>query len=145
MLAAVASIFATAEVALGQTVADSAKKWGLLGTWSVDCSKPASGSNSYLTYTAREGRVYHEREFGDRRDANAVLLAKITNDNSIELLIRFEGLSQTRQFVMMKGSDGRIRAKWNRNVDTGEYSIKDGKLVGSGAESVWQKRCPVKR
>jgi hypothetical protein len=72
-------------------------------------------------------------------------LAKITNDNSIELLIRFEGLSQTRQFVMMKGSDGRIRAKWNRNVDTGEYSIKDGKLVGSGAESVWQKRCPVKR
>ena len=103
-----------AEGAAAQSVADTATRWGLIGTWALDCSMPASGSNGYLTYAVRgAGKVAHEREFGDRRDTNDVQQARTGIDGTLDLVVHFPVLNQTRKFTMMMGSDRRIRALAN--------------------------------
>jgi hypothetical protein len=135
------AILAAPEASLAQTVADTASKWGLLGTWRLDCSQSPSRSDGELKYVVRGGKLFHDREFGDARDSSPVMSATRKTDGSLELVVNFVSLSQTRQFSFMKGSDGRIRAISNRNVDTNEYSIKDGKFTSNGNSPPWQTRC----
>ena len=133
-------VLATSE-ACAETVAQTASKWGLLGTWRLDCSKPASRSDGALQYVVRAGKLFHDREFGDSRDSSAVILATAKADGSLEIVVNFVSLSQTRQFSFMKGRDGRIRTFSNRNVDTDEYSIKDAKFTTNGNPTPWQTHC----
>ncbi len=135
------AVLATTEASLAQTVAQTASRWGLLGSWKLDCSKPASRSNGDLQYVVRGGKLFHDREFGDARDSSSVMSATTKADGSITLVVSFVSFSQTRQFSFIKGSDGRIRAISNRNVDTNEYSIKDGKFTANGNDTPWQARC----
>jgi hypothetical protein len=135
------AVLAMPEASLAQTVADTASKWGLLGTWRLNCGVPASRSDGELKYVVRGGKLYHDREFGDARDSSQVTSATRKPDGSLELVVKFDSLSQTRQFSFMKGSDGRIRAISNRNVDTNEYTIKDGKFTSNGNSPPWQTRC----
>jgi hypothetical protein len=135
------AVLATPEASLAQTVADTASKWGLLGTWRLDCSTSPSRSDGALQYVVRGGKLYHDREFGDARDSSQVMSATRKADGSLELVVKFDSLSQTRQFSFIKGSDGRIRAISNRNVDTNEYTIKDGKFTANGNTPPWQTRC----
>jgi hypothetical protein len=137
------AVLATTEASLAQTVAETASKWGLVGTWRLDCSTPASRSNGDLQYVVRGGKLFHDREFGDARDSNVVVSATRKTNGSLEIAVNFVSFSppQTRQFAFVKGSDGRIRAVSNRNVDTNEYSIKDGKFSANGNDTPWQTRC----
>jgi hypothetical protein len=137
------AVLVTTEASLAQTVAETASKWGLLGTWRLDCTKPASRSDGALQYVVRGGKLFHDREFGDARDSSSVILATTKADGSLEIVVSFVSFSppQTRQFAFTKGSDGRIRAISNRNVDTNEYSIRDGKFTANGNTPPWQTRC----
>ena len=137
----VLAVLASTEAALAETVAQTASRWGLLGTWRLDCSKPASRSDGALQYVVRGGKLFHDREFGDARDSSSVVLATTKADGSIEIVVAFVSLSQTRQFSFTKGVDGRIRAISNRNVDTDEYSIRSGKFTANGNTPPWQTRC----
>jgi hypothetical protein len=124
-------------------VVETASNWGLLGTWRLDCSKPASRSDGALQYVVRGGKLFHDREFGDARDSNVVVSATRKANGSLEIAVNFVSFSppQTRQFSFVKGSDGRIRAISNRNVDTNEYSIRDGKFTANGNAPPWQTHC----
>src|SRR6187431_204849 len=63
------ALAAPVHAAQAQSIAETLSRWGLLGTWALDCSKPASSSNGNLSYaTRRAGQVSHERDFGDRQD-----------------------------------------------------------------------------
>ena len=137
----VLAILATCQATLAQraqTAAESASQWGLLGTWRLDCNTPASSADSDLSYVVREGQLFHDREFGNARDSSVVNAATILPDGSIELVVTFASLAQTRQFSLTKGGDGRIRALSNRKVDTEEYTVRDGKFTGNGNDSPWQ-------
>jgi hypothetical protein len=135
------AVLAAPADSFAQTVAETASKWGLLGTWRLNCSAPASRSDGELKYVIRGGKLYHDREFGDARDSSQVTSATRKADGTLELVVKFDSLSQTRQFSFIKGSDGRIRAVSNRNVDTNEYTIKDGKFTSNGNIPPWQTRC----
>jgi len=135
------AVLAAPEVSFAQTNAQTAASWGLLGIWRLDCSKPMSKSNPNLSYVVRSGKLFHDRDFSDARDSSPVMSVIRKADGSLELLVNFTSLSQTRQFSFTKGSDGRIRAKSNRNVDTNEYTIKDGKFTATGNTPPWQSRC----
>ena len=137
----IVAALATSEASQAQTVAETASKWGLLGTWRLDCSKPASRSDGDLKYVVRGGKLFHDREFGDARDSSSVMAATRKADGSIEIVVNFVSVSQTRQFSLMKGSDGRIRALSSRDVNTNQYSIKGGKFTANGNPSPWQTRC----
>ena len=69
------------------------------------------------------------------------MAASAKPDGSLELTIPFASISQTRQFAFIKGTDGRVRAIYNKNVDTGEYTIRDGKFTANGNSAPWQTRC----
>ncbi len=135
------AVLAGVQPVFAQTVAQTASSWGLIGTWRLDCSRSLSRDNPDLSYTVRGGKLFHDRDFGDAKDSSPVNTATRKADGSLELVVSFGSLSQTRQFSFIRGSDGRIRAVSNRNVDTDEYSIRDGKFTSNGKSTPWQTRC----
>jgi hypothetical protein len=135
------AVLVTSEVSFAQSNAETATKWGLLGSWKVDCNAPTNRQDPTVAYAVREGRLFHDRDFGDAKDSSPVVLATRKPDGAIELVVTFTSLKQTRQYSLTKGSDGRARALSNRNVDTNDYSVRNGKFTANGNETPWQARC----
>lgn len=128
--------------ASAETVAQTASKWGLIGSWALDCSlAPDRSKGALLAYeVAPGGRVVHRRNFGDVKDENQVVGAAVSSNGMLNLRVSFPGLKQTREYGMMKQPDGTIRAMYNRNAKE-EYSIKDGNFTANGNPSPAQHKC----
>jgi hypothetical protein len=128
--------------ASADTVAETAKQWGLIGPWSLDCSLPPDHANgAILTYEIGDGeRLIYRRDFGDSRDEGEVLSATVSTDGVLNLRVYLPSVKQTREFGMKRLSDGNIRAVYNRN-DKNHYSIKDGKFTANGKPTPVQHRC----
>lgn len=135
------ALLAATEAVPAQTIADTARTWGLLGTWRLDCSKPLSSSNPDLKYVVRDGKVHHDREFGNTRDSSLVASLKAKSDGTLEIIVNFTSLSQVREFTFTKGAENRIRATSNRDVNTNTYSVRNGKFIANGNDTPWQTRC----
>jgi len=127
--------------AVAQSNVEMARSWGLLGTWRLECGKPTSRENPDLKYVVRDGKLFHDRDFGDTTDSQPVIVATRRPDDSLELVVRFDGFHQTRQFIFVHGRNDSLRAINNRDVDSGELSIRDGKFTASGEPTPWQFRC----
>jgi hypothetical protein len=138
-----AGLLAVPSAVAAQNQAEVASRWGLIGTWAIDCRKPASDDNPHLTYVIRRaGEVTYERDFGgDRRDVNRVEQLEMAAGGGLELVVSYPDLTQTRRHILMMGRDGRTRATSNSNPDGSEPSIREGKYTGSGEETPWQTRC----
>ncbi|MDE2378639.1 MAG: hypothetical protein KGM94_15310 [Bradyrhizobium sp.] len=117
-------------------------KWGLLGSWSVDCAlRPDRDKGALLTYEIRpDGRVMYRRNFGDARDENEVVAASIEPDGQLDILVFFPSLHQTREFGLKLQHDGSLRAIYNRS-QRGDYTIRDGRFVRTGEQTPAQHRC----
>ncbi|TPQ38192.1 hypothetical protein C2U70_09525 [Bradyrhizobium guangdongense] len=117
-------------------------KWGLLGSWAIDCSlRPDHDKGALLTYEIKpDGRVMYRRNFGDARDENEVVAASTDADGMLNIMVFFPSLHQTREFGLKLLKDGTLRAIYNRN-QRGDYSIKDGKFVRTGQPTPAQSRC----
>ena len=140
LVAALLGILVAAGTSFGETPADAAAGWGLLGTWRLDCSVEADRSDPDLTFVVRDGQLFHDRKWGDGSDSSAVIAASITPDGGFSVTVKLDSLKQTRQWSYIKQS-GRIRAMSNRNVDDDQYSIRDGKFTANGNASPWQTHC----
>src|ERR1700730_11936407 len=137
-----AGLLAVRGAAAAQNQAEVASSWGLIGTWAVDCRKPANDDNPHLTYVIRRaGEVTYERDFGDRRDVNRVEQLKIAASGGLELVVSYPKLTQSRRQVLIMGRDGRMRATSNSNPDGSDPSITEGKFTVNGEETPWQTRC----
>jgi hypothetical protein len=115
--------------ATAETVAETARKWGLIGPWSLDCSvAPDKTQGAVLAYEiARDGRVVHRRNFGRATDENPVVSAEVSGDGMLNLRVFFPKLKQTREYGLVLQPDGTLRTIYNRSPN-GEYTIKDGKF-----------------
>jgi len=142
-VAAFIALIALAQPASGQTIAETMHRWGLTGTWAIDCSQPPSRQNGYLSYVPKTGGgVSHRRDFGGgQADAFDIEWATIGADGMIELIVHFHSFSQTRKWSMMKASDGRTKTMVNSRTDSTDYSIRNGRFVQSGDDVPWQTRC----
>jgi hypothetical protein len=140
-LAILFSLTLTLEVS-AETVAQTARKWGLIGSWSLDCSLPVdSNKGTVLAYViASDGRVLHRRNFGDRTDEGEVITTEVSRDGMLKLRVFFPSLKQTREYGLVMQPDGTIRAMYNRN-QKGEYTIRDGKFTASGNPTPPQHKC----
>ena len=95
--------------ARAETVAETLARWGLLGTWATDCSRPPSQANHRLSYVARAGgRAFHERNFGNTRDSREIRAAALRPGGLIEVVADFGALGGVRKWTMIKDADGRI-------------------------------------
>ena len=138
---ALAGLLAAASASFADTPADLARDWGLLGVWRLDCTVKASRGDPDLKYVVRDGKLYHERDWGDGGDSSEIISAKLTPEGGIDLTVKFTSLGQTREFIDVKQDEQHIHAIMSRNVDNNEYSIRDGKFVDSGRVPPMQTHC----
>lgn len=128
-----------------QTAAEAAKDWGLLGSWMTDCNlQPSEGSRN--SYVVRGAQLFLDRDFGPQNGglvSDAITDAKVQPDGTIDLTVYFASVTppQTRRNSMVRGSDGRIRMWTNLNLNTGEYSVRDGVLTHNGKPTPSLVRC----
>lgn len=142
VVAIVSSLF-IASPASAATVAELAIKWGLIGTWALDCSVDADrGNGARLSYVARGGKVFHNRDFGDVKDSQEVTSVRINSDNTLELVVWYTALKQKRQVTMMKVDRDALRAVSNREIGTDNYTVHNSKFTANGRETPVQNRCP---
>jgi|SRR5437762_5353409 hypothetical protein len=128
--------------ARAETVAETASQWGLIGSWSLDCSlAPDPGKGAVLTYEiAPDGRVVHLRNFGDTTDESEVAAADVSPNGVLNLRVFFPKLKQTREYGLLMQPDGTLRAIYNRNQKH-QYTIRDGKFTANGNPTPPQHRC----
>jgi len=128
--------------ASAETIAEIASKWGLIGTWSLDCSLPPDrGQGTVLAYaTTPDGGVVHRRNFGDATDENPVVSAKVSPNGMLNLRVFFTSFKQTREYGLLMQPDGSMRAIYNRN-EKKQYTIKDGKFTVGGKPTPPQYKC----
>jgi hypothetical protein len=131
-----------APCAFAETVTETASKWGLIGSWSQDCSlAPDLNKGTVLSYLIVGGdRLVHRRNFGNASDDNEVVGAKVSADGMLNLRVLYPSIKQAREFGLMKQPDGSIRAMYNRS-QKGEYTIKDGKFTADGNPTPPQYKC----
>ena len=143
VLLAVLALLLPVQAALAETPAEAARRWGLLGTWRYNCNAPPDKNDSVLAYIVRNNRLYHDRNWGDGTDSSLISNATIRPDGTLDLLITFTSLSQTRQNIIRKMPDGGVLTLVSRNVDNDEYTIRDGKAVGATKLLPLLTRCSV--
>ena len=127
--------------ASAETVAQAVRNWGLIGSWSRDCSlKPGRDQNTLLIYEIMaDERVVHRRDFGDTTDESEVVSAKVSKDGTLNLGVFFPNLKQTRQYGFVLQPDRTMRATYNRAKN--EYTIKDGKFTADGNPTPALHKC----
>jgi len=125
-----------------ETIADTAKQWGLIGPWSLDCSLPPDHARgAVLSYDIANGnRLMYRRDFGDAQDQAEVLSATVSGDGTLNLRVYFPSLKQTREYGMKHLDDASIRSVYNRN-EQNQYSIRDGKFAANGKPTPAQHKC----
>ena len=131
-----------APMAGAETLVATIIDWGLPGSWAIDCSlRPDRDNGAVLTYEVRpDGRVMYRRNFGDIIDENEVVAAATDADGLLNIMVFFPSLHQTREFGLALQEDGSLRAIYNRG-ERGDYTIRDGKFVRTGAPTPAQHRC----
>jgi len=135
-------LLALASGASAETVSQTARKWGLIGSWAVDCSVPRDKSDPLISYeVTADDRVMLRRDFGTGQDEQEVSSAEIAAGDVLILRIFFPAFQQTRINGIAKQPDGSIRAIYNRHEEKDEYSIRDGKFVASGKPTVALRQC----
>jgi hypothetical protein len=131
--------------ALGQTSSEVAAAWGLLGSWQVECGGALGNSNPVYSYRANGARIVLDRKFGvDLSDSNMVSGVRRGANGEILYTVTFASADppQSREHVVVKTPDGkRMRVYSNRNPDTGQYAVRDGKFTDDGTTTPWFNRC----
>ena len=133
-----------APAAQGEDVnARLARQWGLIGTWRTDCNAPISVRSGALSYVIRNGRLYHDRNFGTTRDFYPVARVRLLRNGLLVLTMRFTRFRrpETRQFGFLKDRSGRKRAWYNWNMTTNRIVIAKGRFVRNGRRIAWLYRC----
>jgi hypothetical protein len=128
--------------ASAETVAKTVTKWGLIGGWSLDCALPKDrGKGALLIYeTTANGGVTHVRDFGDAKEENKVISARVSKDGMLNLRVLFPAMKQIREMGFIKLTDGSVRAMYNRDEEN-HYSIKDGKFTVDDRPTSLQHKC----
>ena len=141
--AALALALALPAAAQTDPPAEVLAKWGMLGTWAVNCNTPPSRGNGYSTYEAEGStEAVLRRDFGAEleRDRSQIQAARIAEDGMLHLTINLTSIGQVRTNVFMKVGAVGMRAFENRGPD-GSYTVRDGKFLHNGLPTATQYRC----
>ncbi len=126
------------------SVSEVFQQFGLIGTWAVDCSQPASVDNAYGTYRAA-GTLFYD--FGPKYESRTwtytvAFFSKVTTINvSFNALTLFGKLpdGSTADFVLRK-FNGKIQ-NFQMIQGDGTIRIKDGVYTSNGKEAAWLELC----
>jgi hypothetical protein len=136
---------ALAGAAAAQSVAKAVQEFGLIGTWAIDCGKPAARDNIQVSYAAEGGEVILSRDGGpDARDSLLVRSARLMAPDLIETVERnrdmpLKDTGATEMTVVLRKTGGKIRI-W-KTTAAGMTLVDEGKVVGTGATGMAMAKC----
>lgn len=134
-----------ATAAAPPTTADLFREFGLFGTWAVDCSRPASPQNPYVSDILEDdGAVVEQHHLGPAYAVNhyRVLSAKGLSTTEVALEVMFQPGSETaqQQTLVMRVSNGRRRTLFNQ-PEGGAVRVKDGIVLSVGVKTPTLTKC----
>ena len=125
-----------------------ATAWGLPGVWQRDCVAPVHLNNPRYKYSIEDGKVLLRRDFGGKvKDRSEISDVETTSTGDLQDVVHFVELGDSRrerasrQNVLTKSPDGRIRAVANKNIGTGEESVVGGIRAEDSNPTPWMSRC----
>ena len=119
------------QVARADEVADVATKWGLIGTWRLNCGRPAGPQNPGVAFSVQDGKVIEERDSGETRLSGEVKSAAIRPDSALILVIAYPAIRQTREIIEIRYGRDTRRIQSDRNLETNEHAVENGRFTGS--------------
>ncbi len=127
------------------TTADVLRQFGMFGTWAVDCGRPASPQNPYVSDILQDdGSVVEEHHLGPDYAANhyRVLSATRLSATQVALEVMFRPGSEAaqQQKLVMRVRDGRRRTMFNQ-PEGGSVRVKDGVALAAGANTPTLRKC----
>ena len=134
-----------AAVAEPATTAEVFRQFGLFGTWAVDCGRPASPANPYVSDILQEaGAVVEEHHLGPNYAVNRyrVLLATRLSATRVALEVIFQPGSEAarQQKLIMHVSKERRRTLFNQSQG-GEVRVRDGVVLAVGVKTPTLAKC----
>lgn len=121
------------------------EQFGLFGTWAVDCGRPASPSNPYVSDVLRgNDAVVEEHHLGADYAVNHyhVLSATRLSATQVALEVMFRPRSEAaqRQKLIMHVRDGQRRTLFNQ-PQGGTVRVKDGIALAVGVKTPTLRKC----
>jgi hypothetical protein len=134
-----------ATAAAPPTTAAVLRQFGLLGTWAIDCGRPASPRNPYVSdFVDATGAVVEEHHLGPNYVVNhyGVLSASRRSSSELELEVVFQPGNEAahRQRLVMRVAGGRRRTLFNQPVG-GKVLVKDGVVAGMDVKTPTLTKC----
>ncbi len=127
-----------------------ATAWGLPGVWQVDCEAPVRVDNPRYRYSIEDGKILLRRDFSRGvKDASEITDVERTSAGELRYVVHFVQLGDkrneraSRQNVLAKSADGRIRAVANKNAGTGEETVAGGVRAADNSPTPWMSRCKL--
>lgn len=124
------------------------RSWGLPGVWQGDCQAPVGLDNPRYRYSIEDGQILLRRDFGrDLKDTSVISHAEETPAGELLYVVHFVQLGQnrqdraSRQNVLAKSADGRIRTVSNKDADTGVETVARGVRAENRSPTPWMSRC----
>ncbi len=125
--------------------ADVFRALGLFGTWAVDCGRPASPQNAYVSdFVDANGTVVEDHHLGAKYAVNhyRVLSAIRLSSTKVSLDVMFRPGDESgeRQKLVMRVTDGHRRTLFNQPAG-GEVRVKNGMVLGAGIATPTLVKC----
>ncbi|HJQ60523.1 MAG TPA: hypothetical protein VJ890_26695 [Vineibacter sp.] len=93
-----------------------------------------------MTYVRQnDGSVRHIVDFGSSGGSTSPILAARLEDNG-DLQVTVNQQQEVITYVLARGDGDSVRSMSSRRPN-GDYYIRDGRFVSSGAPSPWMSRC----
>lgn len=144
LLLVLALVLATPAAANAETVGQTLRQFGLLGTWADDCSLPAADNNFHTVYAALpNGTVQRTYYNAPGKIYNQYVLQRVNRISSDQIVYQQKGSAGRIDVVLMKaGNRYHVLSSQNEN---GKIYVKEGKFTENtsspGVESPWQTKC----
>jgi hypothetical protein len=142
-LAAVLALAASAAFAQDAPTssAEAAPVTSLVGSWSADCTAPASVANPRAIYALAPPTLSYD--LGARYEPRAYALENVRGVSADRVAYDQENLtSHTRVGIVLVLEADRIRV-WSSVGADGKSFIAEGVLADGGTETKWFNRCPA--
>ena len=135
------ALLASTAPSRAETVIETATRWGLLGTWRVNCNAPPYFFDPAETYVVRVTLLLIEQDAGSGKNADVVSAAVIQDGGRVELTIDDPAGRKRRKNVLERNAEGRIRLLTSWDDDTGTFYVRNARMANGLRGFDWQQRC----
>lgn len=139
-LAVLASAF-VASIAQAGADSDALAKFGMIGSWAIDCRAPPSLANPFQTFVpSNAGDPIRQDIVGDPNRDRIVPIHDVIRvaEDRLRLSFAQNGITVT---VVLAKDKGRVRPMESTTGD-GQTLVSGGIVQRSGQQTLWLEKCP---